>query len=87
MAQHLHKYYRAQLGFGQVWACAFPDCNHHMPEHYASLLNGKRSICWDCGEPMMLHPQNLTMDRPVCEACRLGIESVDKLPFMSSNSN
>lgn len=75
--KHTHRYYRAQLAFGEVWACALPDCNHHMPEHYASLMNGKRSICWECGEPFVLDPDALKMERPQCIGCRTGIKPDD----------
>jgi hypothetical protein len=77
--KHVHRYYRIDLGFGKVWACALPDCNHHMPEHYASLLKGKRSICWECGETMILHEFNMNMERPVCDNCRLGTNILEKL--------
>jgi hypothetical protein len=74
---HTHKYYKAQLPYGEVWACALPDCNHHMPQHYESLMNGKRSICWGCNEPMLLHAGNLDMKQPICDTCKLGVNKVN----------
>lgn len=79
MPKHTHKYYRATLAIGEVWACALPDCNHHMPEHYAGLMNGKRSICWNCNQPFILNPNSLTQKTPVCDACTLG-ESNAEMP-------
>ncbi len=70
--RHTHKYYRADLGFGKVWACALPECTHHMPEHYAALMNGKYSLCWECGERMVLDPMAMEMERPICLNCRAG---------------
>jgi hypothetical protein len=52
-----------------------------MPPHYAALLNGKYSICWQCGGRMILHPGNLEMDRPICDKCRLGISDEEELPL------
>lgn len=79
--RHTHKYYRAHLTFADVWACALPDCTHYMPEHMSTLMNGKRSICWKCNEPMLLHPLNLTMERPVCDECKLGIKESTDVPM------
>ncbi len=75
--RHIHKYYHADLPFGKVWACALPDCNHFMPNHYESLLMGKGSICWNCGETYKLNPTNMLDDKPTCEKCKLGITDED----------
>lgn len=53
-----------------------------MPEHYASLMNGKRSICWQCNEPMILTPLNLKMERPICDSCALGLGDTEE-PMMT----
>lgn len=44
-------------------------------------MNGKRSICWDCGAPMIMTPVQLEMDRPICMNCKLGIDDVTDLPM------
>lgn len=67
--RHTHKYYRVQLGSDKVWACALPDCNHHMPTHMTPLVLGKSSLCWKCGEALVLDPINMKMDKPICDDC------------------
>ena len=68
--RHTHKYCRRPVGYQKVWACALPDCNHHMPPHYAALIEGKASICWECEQPMLLDAINMEMDKPICPDCR-----------------
>lgn len=79
--RHTHKYYHAQLPFGHVWACALPDCQHHMPNHYESLLLGKSSICWECGNTFKLNGENMKQDKPICEGCKIGISDEIDLPL------
>jgi hypothetical protein len=76
--RHIHKYYKAKVAGDLVWACALPDCNHHMPPHMTSLVEGKSSLCWECGGELVLDPEAYKMDRPTCISCRSGI-SVDDL--------
>lgn len=76
-----HKYYHADLPFGKVWACALSGCNHHMPQHYEPLLNGKYSLCWECGEKFILTPLNMQDDQPRCTDCKLGREPEKDLPL------
>lgn len=77
--RHTHKYYRADFRFGRVWACALPDCNHYMPQHMEDFVNGKFSICWQCGEQFKMNPISMKMDQPVCEECRLGKETFENV--------
>lgn len=67
--RHTHKYHKVDLLGTKIWACALPDCNHHMPNHYSKLVEGKASLCWNCGEEMILDPTNMTQDRPICMNC------------------
>jgi len=68
--RHVHKYHQVDVMGRKIWACAQPDCNHHMPEHYAGMVPGKASICWTCNETMILNPSNMIDDMPVCDNCR-----------------
>lgn len=72
--RHNHKYHHIDMSFGKVWACALPDCNHYMPQHMESMLPGKYSICWECGEKMVLDSENMKESMPRCTKCRFGIE-------------
>lgn len=67
--RHTHKYYRVDLGSYKVWACALPDCMHHMPPHYNNLVEGKNSFCWKCGEMFVLNTINMKRDKPLCDDC------------------
>lgn len=71
MARHTHKYIRAQLRFAQVWRCADPDCNHWMPPHQEGIMEGRASICWQCGEKFVLDIDALKEEMPRCAICRM----------------
>lgn len=79
--RHTHKYHKVQVQGHTVWACAAPDCNHHMPEHYVHLVKGKYSYCWSCGEQFILDDKSMNEDKPHCVACRTGIKSEDMESF------
>jgi len=75
--RHIHKYYRAHLQFGDVWACALSDCNHYMPQYMEAMVNGKASICWSCGEKFILDPISLQDEQPRCAMCKSGLTESD----------
>lgn len=68
--KHIHKYHKVEVNFVEVWACALPTCNHHMPKHYENMMPGKATICWDCGEATLLDPVNMKLTKPTCSDCR-----------------
>jgi hypothetical protein len=82
--RHIHKYYKVQMGAVKVWACALGDCNHYMPYHMNNMMNGKFSICWQCGKDMVLHPGNLEDDMPRCDACKLGVTREELLDIVDT---
>jgi len=67
--KHIHKYHKVKVNGVEVWACALPDCNHHMPKHYESTIPGKGFICWSCGEMGIFDSTNMMMLRPHCFNC------------------
>lgn len=67
--RHTHKYYQAEVSAGRLWACALPDCGHWMPAHYANLVLGKASLCWKCGERLIIGSEHMKMTKPLCDAC------------------
>jgi formylmethanofuran dehydrogenase subunit E len=68
--KHTHKYEFRRGKYLQVWTCANPDCSHYMPKHLADIqMEGRKSICWDCGSEFVLDSESLKMDRPVCIQC------------------
>jgi len=67
--KHVHKYHKVKMNSTDIWACALPDCNHHMPPHYIDTLPGKASLCWKCGERFILDSDNMKLDRPICFNC------------------
>lgn len=84
--KHTHKYYRMLLNEVKVWACAL-GCNHYMPKHMESLVNGKKSICWECGEEFILTPVLMSVDYPTCEVCSPFARSLSNLEsVIESNS-
>lgn len=71
--RHRHKYYLGTLNSNRVWTCALPDCNHYMPTHMSSMVNGKNAYCWGCDAEITLNPQNMKDDHPKCVNCIAGI--------------
>lgn len=67
---HTHKYQLRPTGSQSVWACALPDCNHYMPPHLSSLVEGRTSICWQCEEKFILDSDAMKENRPRCLECR-----------------
>jgi len=67
--RHTHKYYKVDMGGTNVWACASPDCLHYMPKHMEHMVPGKASICWGCGDTMILTLQNMKDKQPKCPDC------------------
>lgn len=77
--RHRHKYHLVAMGANHVWACALPDCTHYMPNHMEAMVEGKASICWQCGEDMILDKENMKDKQPRCYNCKTGI--VAELPM------
>ncbi len=75
--RHIHKYHRIKLNSSDIWACALGDCNHYMPRHLSQMVPGKTSLCWSCGNEITLDPENMKDDRPVCRACKSGVNFED----------
>lgn len=67
--KHIHKYHKIDVNSVDVWACALPECNHHMPKHYEKMVVGKASICWGCGDFLVLSEANMSMNKPECFKC------------------
>lgn len=76
---HTHKYHKIQTG---VWACALPDCTHFMPLNVADQVEGKKSICWTCGDEMILDSNNMEDNKPECLSCN-GVEVTELTDFLN----
>lgn len=57
------------MGYGQVWSCAIPECNHFMPRNMEARVLGKASICWKCNQQIVLDETNMENDKPICHSC------------------
>ena len=77
--KHIHRYHKVSTGTGPIWACGLPDCTHFMPAHYTGLLIGKSSICWNCGNNMILTTEGMKTNQPVCFDCTNETELVSQL--------
>lgn len=69
--RHIHKYHHISMNGSKIWACALPDCNHYMPLHLNEMVPGKGSFCWNCNDSIILGPDNMDLDKPLCNDCRL----------------
>lgn len=71
---HIHKYILRNIGSKnkprKVYACGFSDCTHFMPS--ASLVIGKKSICWGCGDEFTIARHQIYQKRKKlkCNRCR-----------------
>lgn len=63
---HVHKYFR--LPIDGLWHCGDKRCTHFMPGNMPPPT-WKDSICWGCGRPFELTPDNMRADHPVCDRC------------------
>lgn len=80
--RHVHKYYRVTISYAKTWACGLPDCNHYMPKNMEAMINGKQTLCWQCGEVTLMTPMSMKEDQPRCDECRTGIViEEDTIPF------
>lgn len=70
--KHVHKYHKIEVNNELVWACAMPDCSHHMPKHYENTVIGKYSYCWNCGLKFVMDAQTMAKDMPICSDCLAG---------------
>lgn len=71
--KHTHKYYYGLVVAGaKVWSCSLPECNHYMPKHMEGRVEGKYTICWKCGETMILDDIEWarSIQKPICYDCR-----------------
>lgn len=68
--KHIHKYHKVNIGYTKVWACALPNCSHHMPHNMEDLVIGKSSFCWECNNPIVLDEINMQVDKPICRVCK-----------------
>lgn len=63
--RHTHKYHNVN----GVWMCALANCTHYMPKNVAANVEGKNSICWDCGNEFILDAINMQNEKPTCFSC------------------
>ena len=80
---HTHKYILRPTGSQPVWACALPDCNHYMPPHLNSLIEGRSSICWECEDKFILDDNAMKELRPRCFNCRSEVSKIIPMESLS----
>jgi len=65
--KHTHRYALMKDG---LWHCTLPDCSHYWPGNMPiEALYGKKTICWDCGQPFSIDEISMRIDRPICSTC------------------
>lgn len=65
---HIHKYIRARMGKDYIiFKCALPGCTHYVSKVVAE---GRLSLCWICGEEMVLTKQALELKKPHHLECK-----------------
>lgn len=61
--EHIHKYMRVELGDKgfTVFKCMWPNCKHYLR---TELVVGRASVCWKCGDEMILNTANMVNKKP-----------------------
>lgn len=73
--EHVHKYIRARMGKDYIiFKCALPGCTHYISKVVAE---GRRSICWVCGNEMVLTKPALDLKKPHHAEC---VRNSKKMP-------
>lgn len=72
--KHIHQYERREDG---LWYCFDPDCSHYVPKNIMRGPIGRRSLCWGCGDSIVLDEINMEDIRPVCFDCKANGAIVD----------
>lgn len=98
MKEHIHKYYRTVLGARkiikdengtrkiipaegkEIFRCGIPGCTTYRPR---SLVLGLKSLCWVCGEELILSTENTKLKKPTHKFCRKRKELV----YSAENNN
>jgi len=68
--RHTHKYYK----FDGLWHCALERCTHFMPLNVSHQVEGKLTICWECGREMTLSKLAMENAQPICPGCAMGVD-------------
>lgn len=80
--KHIHLYGRKPIYTQHtVWACHIPECSHYQPVGTKdAILEGKMSVCWNCGRTFKLDARSLQNDKPCCsEKCQLEYDRTESL--------
>lgn len=74
--RHIHKYHKIDVSWHSgLWICALPECSHYWPPHLGSV-EGKSSICWNCGDKFTLDTNNMQSNKPVCVNCNAELVTI-----------
>ena len=65
---HTHKYQKGSLGRNKwpIHRCMIPNCSHYIS---TELVEGKSTICWRCGENLIMGKAQMRMVKPHCSSC------------------
>lgn len=68
MRRHIHKLEKVKVGKNKTefFKCRIPDCPFHI---LAPLAEGRKSICWSCGNSFTLDKDKMRRRRPNCGDC------------------
>jgi hypothetical protein len=73
--KHTHKYIRITAKHSFVWKCALEGCNHFVYGAQDYIVEGRQSICWNCGQSFVLDRERMKQEMPHCIDCT-GIEVI-----------
>lgn len=62
---NVHRYQKLK---DKLWHCS--RCTHYMPANVSEQMEGRESICWNCGDEFLLDEITMDIDRPICVHCK-----------------
>ncbi len=76
--KHTHRYHKTRPNTRRnepVWACSLPGCSHFIPLN--TTVEGRKSLCWNCGEELIMTENEMAVDKPECPSCALASSGMD----------
>jgi formylmethanofuran dehydrogenase subunit E len=74
--RHTHKY--RKLPNSDIWGCGFGNCTHLLPRNMTAMIEERQSICWTCGDTMLMRDKQMKMDKPICDNCILKAAGINE---------
>ena len=66
-SRHTHRFVRVKTQKGTfIYKCDLPGCSYYI---HAYIAEGRKSVCYRCGNEFFLNKANMDLARPHCADC------------------